>query len=73
MISCSVLVQSLQPRFASDTHIHRVCGRSNSIFKGAGHVLVFLGKLPVSGQVLLASLTVLRSNEQISKQRGAYS
>lgn len=67
-----VLVQSLQLMLASDTRIHRVCGRSY-VFEGAGHVLVFLGNLPVSGQVLLASLTVLRSNEQISKRRGAYS
>lgn len=66
-----VLVQSLKLMLASDTRIHRVCGRSHSIFEGAGHVLVFLGNLPVSGQVLLASLTVLRSNEQISKRRGA--
>lgn len=68
-----VLVQSLRLTLASDTHTHRVCGRSYSVFEGAGHVLAVLGKLPVSGQVLLASLTVLRSNEQISKQRSAYS
>lgn len=65
-----VLVQSLQLALSpQDTHIH---SESAAVFEGAGHVLAVLGKLPVSGQVLLASLTVLRSSEQISKRRVAY-
>lgn len=67
-----VLVQSLQLALASDTHTPRVCVRSYGVFEGAGHVLAVLGKLPVSGQVLLASLTALRSNKPISKQSSAY-